>query len=50
MTAPFPWLAVLASIAWILWKLFSRFLLNSPLDNVPGPPRSSILRGMFLFI
>lgn len=39
------WLVVFATLAWIIWRLFSRFLLKSPLDNIPGPPRSSILRG-----
>lgn len=39
------WLVVFATVAWIIWRLSSRFLLKSPLDNIPGPPRSSIIRG-----
>ncbi|TRM69698.1 cytochrome P450 [Schizophyllum amplum] len=34
-------------IARFVWLLFSRFVLRSPLDNIPGPPRESLLTGNF---
>lgn len=40
-----PWLVVFFSASWIVFKLFYRILWRSPLDNLPGPPRTSILTG-----
>ncbi|KAI0092453.1 cytochrome P450 [Irpex rosettiformis] len=30
---------------WLLWRVFGAYLQRSPLDNVPGPERTSFLRG-----
>ncbi|KAJ6558799.1 cytochrome P450 [Mycena vulgaris] len=40
---------VLAGIAaaWILWRVVTSFRTKSPLDNIPGPSRQSILTGNF---
>lgn len=31
---------------WALWLAFRAYLLKSPLDNVPGPTRTSLTQGM----
>ena len=39
-------LAVVAlAVGRVLWRVLSRYLLRSPLDNIPGPPPESILSG-----
>ncbi|PPR03959.1 hypothetical protein CVT24_008314 [Panaeolus cyanescens] len=43
-------LAILFSFSLVLvaaWKLFARFFLKSDLDNIPGPPSESFLKGVF---
>jgi len=37
--------SVLCAIAWVSWKCFQRFVLGSPLDNIPGPPSDSFMTG-----
>ncbi|KAI0789222.1 cytochrome P450 [Abortiporus biennis] len=37
--------AILAFAAWVVWKIAHRFLVKSPLDNIPGPKSTSILTG-----
>lgn len=32
-------------VAWVLWQLLKAYLLKSPLDNLPGPDRTSFLQG-----
>ncbi|KAK7685185.1 hypothetical protein QCA50_011548 [Cerrena zonata] len=34
-----------AGAGWLLWKLLSDFFVRSPIDNIPGPPSPSLLRG-----
>ncbi|OJT04914.1 hypothetical protein TRAPUB_4294 [Trametes pubescens] len=36
---------VLAASAFSLWLIFKRYLTKSPLDNLPGPPPTSLLFG-----
>ncbi|EKM49765.1 uncharacterized protein PHACADRAFT_265429 [Phanerochaete carnosa HHB-10118-sp] len=38
-------LILLAALAWALWRLFRTFVIRSPLDNIPGPQRSSFWTG-----
>jgi hypothetical protein len=40
IAAPLLW-----ALAWVLWKWFQRFVLGSPLDNIPGPPSDSFVTG-----
>ncbi|KAI0789219.1 cytochrome P450 [Abortiporus biennis] len=35
----------LTLVVWVVWKISSRFLGRSPLDNIPGPKFNSILTG-----
>ncbi|KAF8621413.1 hypothetical protein AX15_007825 [Amanita polypyramis BW_CC] len=35
----------LFGLSWILWKVFHRYIIKSPLDNVPGPPSNSFWKG-----
>lgn len=37
--------AVALAVGRVLWRVLSRYLLRSPLDNIPGPPPESILSG-----
>ncbi|KAI0086779.1 cytochrome P450 [Irpex rosettiformis] len=40
-----------ATFVWILWKVFRHYILPSPLDSIPGPPRQSFLLGnMAIFL
>jgi hypothetical protein len=39
-------MAALSTAVWLLWRLVRRYVLSSPLDNVPGPRRSSLITGM----
>ncbi|KAI0713903.1 cytochrome P450 [Earliella scabrosa] len=34
-----------AVVAFVLWRLFSNYIVRSPLDNIPGPPRASFWAG-----
>ncbi|KAI0782963.1 cytochrome P450 [Abortiporus biennis] len=36
---------ILYVFTWVLWKVSRRYLLKSPLDNIPGPPSSSFVFG-----
>lgn len=38
-------LVTFASVAWAVWRLCRHYHTKSPLDNVPGPARSSFLTG-----
>ena len=38
---------VAASIAWVAWRLTRNLIIQSPLDNIPGPRSSSYLRGSY---
>ncbi|EKM49764.1 uncharacterized protein PHACADRAFT_265422 [Phanerochaete carnosa HHB-10118-sp] len=44
MTSPLQF-TLLAALAWTLWRLCRNFLVRSPLDNIPGPQRSSFWTG-----
>ncbi|KAI0079855.1 cytochrome P450 [Panus rudis PR-1116 ss-1] len=33
------------AIAWVIWKAVKNYLIPSPLDKIPGPPPSSIIKG-----
>ncbi|KAF8633081.1 hypothetical protein AX15_001529 [Amanita polypyramis BW_CC] len=37
--------SLLFGLSWILWKVFHRYIIRSPLDNIPGPPSSSFWKG-----
>ncbi|KAI0347504.1 cytochrome P450 [Trametopsis cervina] len=37
--------ALLCGATWILWRFFRPYAAKSPLDNLPGPARTSFLRG-----
>ncbi|KAI0086773.1 cytochrome P450 [Irpex rosettiformis] len=40
-----------AVFVWVLWKVFKHYILPSPLDSIPGPPRQSFLLGnMAIFL
>ena len=36
----------LYGVSWVLWRIFGRFIIRSPLDNIPGPPSKSWSKGM----
>lgn len=36
--------------AWLIWSLARDFFIRSPIDNIPGPPSPSLLRGMLVTI
>ncbi|KAK7682256.1 hypothetical protein QCA50_014843 [Cerrena zonata] len=36
---------LIAGITWILWRLSRNYVLRSPLDNIPGPPPTSLIKG-----
>ncbi|KAI5889790.1 cytochrome P450 [Schizophyllum commune H4-8] len=38
---------VALAVGRVLWRVLSRYLLRSSLDNIPGPPPESILSGNF---
>lgn len=40
-------LALLFVSVWILWKLFRGYAVWSPLDDIPGPLRSSLWSGEY---
>jgi hypothetical protein len=46
MMISFALTTVLGAAMWLLWRLVRRYVLSSPLDNVPGPRRSSLITGM----
>lgn len=33
--------------SWTLWRILRRFIIKSDLDNIPGPPSASLLKGNF---
>ena len=35
----------LHGVSWALWRIFGRFIVRSPLDNIPGPPPTNWLKG-----
>ena len=37
---------LLYAISWFLWQIFKQFIAKSPLDNIPGPPAKSWLKGV----
>lgn len=37
--------ALICGFSWLLWKYFRQVFIKSPLDNIPGPPRESLLFG-----
>jgi hypothetical protein len=39
-------LSLLGVVVLALWKLFRGYVVKSPLDNIPGPKRTSFWRGM----
>ena len=42
-------LAFFVACSLILWRQFKWYILRSPLDNIPGPPRGSFLKGEDIF-
>lgn len=38
---------VIYGVTWTLWRLFKRLVMPSPLDNIPGPPRKSFIKGSY---
>lgn len=40
--------SIVAVGGWLLWKVFQNYLVRSPLDNVPGPARTSFWKGASL--
>lgn len=36
------------TVLWCLWKVFQGYVLKSPLDNIPGPGRTSFWTGRYL--
>ncbi|GJE97651.1 cytochrome P450 [Phanerochaete sordida] len=38
-------IALLAAVCWVMWKVFREYIVRSPLDNIPGPPRGSFWSG-----
>lgn len=47
MDAPLYVPVALAASALSLWLIFKRYLIKSPLDNLPGPPPTSFLFGKY---
>lgn len=35
----------IVALGWIMWKVFQDYIVGSPLDNVPGPARTSFWKG-----
>ncbi|KAI0086776.1 hypothetical protein BDY19DRAFT_328531 [Irpex rosettiformis] len=51
MTISFALASFGAIFVWMLWKVFRHYILPSPLDSIPGPPRQSFLLGnMAIFL
>lgn len=48
--AYFTWFALLSVLVWGGWKLLRAYFIRHPFDNLPGPQRSSILKGTLLFM
>ena len=40
--------AFAASILYVSWLVLRSFIVKSPLDNLPGPPRASWISGAFI--
>ena len=38
---------ILATTLYALWRVFRNYLVAHPMDNLPGPPPSSFLFGMY---
>ena len=36
---------IIGGVTWILWRFFRPIVVESPLDNIPGPPSRSFLYG-----
>ncbi|KAJ3475171.1 hypothetical protein NLI96_g12013 [Meripilus lineatus] len=36
---------IICLVSWILWRVFRRLVMTSPLDNIPGPPSNSFWTG-----
>ena len=36
----------LYGVSWVLWRIFGKFIVRSPLDNIPGPSSKNWLKGM----
>ncbi|KAI0754104.1 cytochrome P450 [Daedaleopsis nitida] len=37
--------AAAAAVVYLLWRLTRDYFVRSPLDNIPGPPRASLIKG-----
>ena len=44
------WLGVFTIIALAFWKVFKKYFIKSPLDNIPGPERTSLIRGQLALV
>lgn len=49
MPLSIPIVAVLVAVVYVLWSLFSRYFQRHALDNLPGPPPTSVLFGMSVY-
>jgi len=38
-------IGLISGSLWVLWHLLGRFFVRTPLDNIPGPPRQSFVKG-----
>ena len=36
----------LYAVSWVCWQIFGRFIVRSPLDNIPGPPSKNWWKGV----
>ena len=36
----------LYGFSWVLWRIFGKFIVRSPLDNIPGPASKNWLKGV----
>lgn len=41
--------AFICTLSWVLWKTLRNFVVKSSLDNIPGPPSTSMWKGVTVF-
>ena len=42
--------ACICGSSWLLWKILRQYLVKSVLDNLPGPPSPSLIKGTFAIL
>ncbi|KAF8072005.1 cytochrome P450 [Lyophyllum atratum] len=47
MSPPITQLVLALCLSWAFWRYFRPFIVKTDLDNIPGPPSSSFLKGNF---